>query len=294
MNSSILLKGRDVKIAYLLITILVISLILSLIGFWIGIHRALELNDPLLAIPTLFILVFLTSSLIVFLISIWPTSLKIEFSEVDKVKDVKQEKNLPEDEPQKEKMKPNIKVKQENTFENREAEFLESSAYQFLFDYVRKIIKENDVHIYWEKTDLNNLLTDPEQLESFNNSEGNADNNSKVLNQLRLLLAKKRFYFSEDEFKTLVENELFRQTYEDLKKYILYRDPQELEDYISYFLEFVKKYEYPHIDTRELIQKFINGELDVFYLKKILDEQNVDHSEELLQEMGRVGDDQIT
>ncbi len=298
MKESIELMGRDIKIAYLLPAISIVSLIFALLGFWAGIHQLFGLNAPTIALPALFILGFALLSLIVFLISMWSTSLEIEFSEVDEAKDVKhetkkeKEKESPEHTSAMKGRATDVKVEKGDTFEVREAEFLESPAYQYLFDYVKRIIQENNISIYWKETDIEDLLLNSDRAESNAGEEVAEDGLEKWgLNQLRLFLAKKRFYFSEKEFKTLIENEIFRQTYEDFKKYVHSRNPQKPDDIILSFLEFVREEEYPQTDNMEVIQKFINGELDVTYLKKILEEKNVMLTEEdLIEEIRRVGE----
>lgn len=293
------LRGRDIKIPYLLTMIFIISTIFALAGSWTDIYHIIGLNSYLFAIPVLFILAFIISSLIVLLVSMWPKSIDIEFSQIDEDKNVKQkkiqekEKTLEQREglkQQKESLKPGI-GKKESKFEDREAEFLESPAYQYLFDYVKRMIEENDIHIYWEKISLKDLLLNFNQSKSIDSNEAAGNNLKKSLDQLRLSLAKKRFYFSEKEFEALIERELFRQTYGDFKKYVLSRNPQKLDDYIFSFLKFVREYEYPHTDTREVIQKFIDRELDVAYLEEILIEQNFEYvDEDLYKEIRRVGE----
>ncbi len=304
MKDSIELRRRNIKILYLFTGIFIISLIFALTGSWAGIHHIVGLNSYFIGIPALFILVFIISSLIVLFISMWPISPDIEFAQVDEAKDVKQEKEKEKEKEilqeektlkQKEKdsltsLKPDIEVKKEDKFEFRENEFLESSAYQYLFDYVKRMIEENDIHIYWEKIDLEDLLVGYNKNKSAGD-ENLVEGNSKKsgLSQLRLFLAKKRFYFSEKEFKVLVKKELIRQTYADFKNYVLSRNPQKLDDYILYFMEFVKEYEYPERNTREVVQKFINRELDLAYLKEILRENDIDFTDEdLYEEIRRV------
>lgn len=290
MKESVELGGKDVKIPHLFTLIVIISIIFALIGFWTGIYHILGLDNSILAIPTLFILAFIVSSLAALSISIWSAP-EVEFS-WGEVRDVKQEKEreISEEEnlKQKESSKPVIGFKKKDKLKTREDEFLESYAYQHLFDFVKKVIEEKDIHIYWRKYNLEDLLAD---VENKSSSDGFADKNSgkSSLDQLRLYVAKKRFYFSEKDFKALVEKELVRQTYTDFKKYVLSRNPQKLDDYILSFLEYVKKYEYPNANLQEVVQGFIDRELDVSYLEKILRDQNIDYSDEdLYEEIRRV------
>ncbi|MFP3909617.1 MAG: hypothetical protein ACOC5L_00040 [Halobacteriota archaeon] len=260
----------------------IIFLIFTFLGTWSGIYKLF--GEGSVAIVVLLVLSLTLSALIVSSLSI---ALQFkervrEYSGSGKYFKVKKEKKAAEIGRAQEgshslsgdqAIRRQEELNKGEKFEKKEKDFLESYAYQYLFHQVRRMIRENEINIFRAKDKLGNLLVDgDEDHRTFDTKE------EAGLNNLRIKLAKERFYFSEEEFKILVERELIRQAYEDFRKFMLSSNPQDLEDYVFAFLRFIKECESPEENYQELTQKLFSGYLDTYYLQKILEEQKIGYT----------------
>ncbi|MEA2033802.1 MAG: restriction endonuclease [Euryarchaeota archaeon] len=177
-----------------------------------------------------------------------------------------------------------------------------SDSFEYVKLFAKKYIEDNEI-IFWRV--INNILvTAP-----YDASLLYKGYLYKNIDKLRRLLAKNGFEFTEKAIEDLITEEIREQTYEKFKSHALSKEPGNLVEYITCFLEYfkdassehkVKNYVFYNTDEMEedeeiqhiavdiedegieknikntVLQKYENAPVDIGYLKTLLKPDFID------------------
>lgn len=93
------------------------------------------------------------------------------------------------------------------------------------------------------------------------------------IDRLKRLLAKNSFIFTENEIEALITQEIGIQTYKKFKAHVLSKEPKKVEEYITYFVEYLTfKYENPAFVAKSFIP----------YIERLLEDEKIEFGKDKL------------